>query len=323
MRKVVSTDPLPQEWQDMAKSFLADEVTFAAVTSYDEQEFADLAHDADVLLVIQRPIDGALLRLAPQVRLIQRAGLGYDNINVADARAAGMPVCNTPGANADVVAEHTILLMLALLKRFLPAVEAVRAGRWPMVEMARAGIDDLADATVGLVGFGHIGRAVAARLQPFGTRILYTTRHRVDPEIETRLHASYVSLPELLAMSTIVSLHLPLTAATRNLIGDEQFARMPRGAYFVNTARGGLVDEDALRRAIESGHLAGAALDAIVDEEEGGNPFTDLDQIIVTPHTAGPTRRGVNAILTATFANINRVLAGEPPQNIVPEYSQT
>lgn len=322
MPKVLCTDPLPPDLLAKARSFLPDDVTFAAVTSMDMDEFADLATDADALLVFHRPIDAPLLALAPHVRLIQRHGLGYDNVNIEDAWAAGMPVCNTPGANADVVAEHTILLMLALLKRFVPAVEATRTGAWPMLAMAQAGIDDLADATVGLVGLGYIGQAVAERLAPFGPKVLYTTRRRVDPAIEARLHATHLSLPELLATSTIVSLHLPLSAATQNLMSDAQFNQMPTGAYFINTSRGGLVDEPALRRAIESGHLAGAGLDAVVREEAGGNPFTDLPQVIVTPHTAGPTRRGINAIMTEAFANINRVLAGETPRNVVPEYQQ-
>lgn len=320
MPKVVCTDPLPPELIAKANSFLADDVTFAVVTSFDEQEFADVAADADALLVFHRPIDTPLLRLAPRIRLIQRHGLGYDNVNIDDARAAGVPVCNTPGANADVVAEHTILLMLALLKRFVPAVEATRAGKWPMLEMAQAGIDDLADATVGLVGFGHIGRAVAARLRPFGTEVVYTARRRVSAQIESELQAAYLPFPDLLATSTIVSLHLPLNASTQNLFGDAEFGRMRQGAYLINTSRGGLIDEQALRRAVQRGHLAGAGLDAVINEEAGGNPFTDLPQVLVTPHTAGPTRRGIHAIMTDAFANINRVLAGEPPQNIVPEY---
>ena len=188
-----------------------------------------------------------------------------------------------------------------------------------MMELAQAGIGDLDGATVGLVGFGHTGRAVAERLRPFGAQIVYHARHRVDPTIETALQATYLPLPELLATSQIVSLHLPLTEATHHLFNDERFAAMQQGSYLVNVARGGIVDEPALRRAIERGHLAGAGLDTVVHEEDGGNPFTDLPQVIVTPHTAGPSRRGVEAILQRSFANISRVLAGESPQDLVPE----
>ena len=321
MSRVLCTDPLPQMFVDMCQALLPEGVDFTAVPSMDEQDFAALATDAEVLFVLHRPIDAPLLALAPNVRLIQRNGIGYENIDHAAATAAGIPVAYTPGANAGAVAEHTILLMLALVKRFVAAEQGTRSGGWPMMELAQAGIGDLGGATVGLVGFGHTGRAVAERLRPFGAHVVYHTRHRVDAAIETQLQATYLPLPELLAAAQLVSLHLPLTAATQHLFDDEQFARMQRGAYLVNIARGGLVDEAALRRAIESGQLAGAALDTVQREEPGGNPFTDLPQVIVTPHTAGPSHRGIEALFQRSFANINRVLAGEAPQELIPEMS--
>lgn len=306
---------MPQYFVDMCQALLPEGVQFVVPHSLDNAEFADLAADAKVLFVIHRRVDAHLLALAPKLRFIQRNGIGYENIDLAAAQAAGLPVAYTPGANAGAVAEHTILLMLALLKRFVEAEQAARAGGWPMMALARAGIGDLEGATVGLVGFGHTGRAVAKRLLAFGSHIVYHTRHRADPQIEQDYQAIWLSLPELLAASQIVSLHLPLTAETRHLFGDEQFVLMQPGAFLVNIARGGLVDEGALRRAIESGHLAGAALDTIQREEAGGNPFSDLPQVIVTPHTAGPSRRGVTALLQRSFANICCVLAGEPPQD--------
>lgn len=293
MAKVLCTDPLPQMFVDMCQALLPGGVDFAAVPTMEEQAFARMAGDAEVLFVLHRRIDAPLLALAPNIRLIQRNGIGYENIDLVAAKAAGIPVSYTPGANAGAVAEHTILLMLAVIKRFVAAEQGARSGGWPMLELVQAGIGDLAGATVGLVGLGHMGRAVAERLQPFGTKIVYYARRRVDPAIESRLQTTYLPLPELLAASQIVSLHVPLTAETHHLLGDAQFALMQRGSYMVNIARGGLVDEAALRRAIESGHLAGAALDTVQREEPGGNPFTDLPQVIVTPHTAGPSRRGV------------------------------
>jgi phosphoglycerate dehydrogenase-like enzyme len=323
MSRVLCTDPLPQMFVDMAQALLPADVDFAAVPTLDEQDFARLAVDAEVLLVVHRQIGARLLSLAPQLRLIQRSGIGYENIDVDAAIAAGIPVAYTPGANARAVAEHAILLMLALVKRFVAAEQATRAGGWPMMEFAQTGIGDLDGATVGLVGFGHTGRAVAERLRPFGARIVYHTRHRLASAVETKYQATYLSLPELLATSQIVSLHTPLTPATQHLFDDEQLARMQQGAYLVNVARGGLIDEPALRRAIERGHLAGAGLDTVEREEEGGNPFVDLPQVLVTPHTAGPSRRGIDALLQRSFDNINRVLAGEPPQDLVPEMVQS
>jgi phosphoglycerate dehydrogenase-like enzyme len=297
---------------------LADGVSFEAVPSLDIQDFARLADKADVLFVIHRHIDAQLLALAPRARLIQRNSIGYENIDLEAATAAGIPVAYTPGANAGAVAEHTIMLMLVLTKRFVTAEQATRSGRWPQMELAQAGIGDLAGSTIGLVGLGHTGRAVAERLTAFGSRLVYHTRHRADAAVEEKCQATYTSLPELLASSQIVSLHLPLSEATHHFIGDEQLARMPRGSFLINVSRGGLVDEAALRRAIESGHLAGAGLDTVEQEGEGGNPFADLPQVIVTPHTAGPSRRGIDALLQRSFANINRVLTGASPIDLVP-----
>lgn len=179
------------------------------------------------------------MALAPKLRLIQRNGIGYENIDLAAAKAAGIPVAYTPGANAGAVAEHTILLMLALIKRFVAAEQMTRTGGWSMMELAQAGIGDLDGATVGLVGFGHTGRTVPKRLLAFGSRIVYHTRHRVSPEIEEEYQATFLPLPELLATSRIISLHTPLTAETHHLLDDAQLARMQAGSYLVNIARAG------------------------------------------------------------------------------------
>ena len=159
---------------------------------------------------------------------------------------------------------------------------------------------------------------MAARLGAFGSRLRYTARHRADSAIEAQLGLEYLSLPELLAASAIVSLHLPLTAESGGLIGDAQLAMMPAGSYLVNTSRGGLVVESALRRAIERGHLAGAALDVLEHEVGGGNPFADLAQVIVTPHRAGASRGGAGRIVQAAVTNVARFLAGEAPIDLVP-----
>jgi phosphoglycerate dehydrogenase-like enzyme len=169
---------------------------------------------------------------------------------------------------------------------------------------------------VGLIGLGQIGQSVAERLAPFGPRILYATRHPV-PEAEARLGAEWRTIPDLLSDSTIVSLHLPLSDATRHLIGAAELASMPRGSYLVNTGRGGLVDEAALRAAIVSGHLAGAGLDVIDGETEGVNPFADLPTVIVTPHIGGGSRNSMANVVERCTANIRRYLAGEPVLDVV------
>jgi len=288
------------------------------VASLDIADFAQRAAAADMLLVGHRRIDAALLDLAPRVRFIQRLGAGYDNIDVAAVAARGIPAAYTPGANAAAVAEQTIALMLALLKRLVPAVEATRANRWAFGDLTAAGLGDLADATVGLVGLGQIGRAVAERLIPFGPQLLYTQRRRLDADTEARLGVRYTALDDLLAAATIVSLHASATTETRGLIGARELDLMRPGALLINTARGELVDEAALRRAIARGHLGGAGLDVLQREADGGNPFADLPQVLVTPHVGGVSRSAGARIWEMALVNIGRVLSGQTPQSLVP-----
>ena len=318
MTKVLLSEPLPQGLVDRIQGQLPSGAQLTAVPTLELDDFARLAADAEILLVGHRPIDAELLALAPRLRLIQRIGIGYENVDVEAVAQAGIPTAYTPGANAGAVAEHTLMLMLALIKQLPAAEAATRAGEWPQMEMAMAGIGDLDDASIGLIGMGATGRAVAERLSVFGPRLLYHTRNRLDAATEEKYQVTHTLLSELLAASQIVSLHLPLTEASHHLMNDDTLAQMPAGSILINTSRGGLVDEAALRRAIESGHLAAAGLDAIVHEEAGGNPFTDLPQVIVTPHTSGPSQRGLNALIQRSVDNVNRVLAGEPPVDLIP-----
>ena len=182
--------------------------------------------------------------------------------------------------------------------------------------MIAKGIDDLSDATVGIVGMGEIGRSVAERLVPFGARIVYHGR-RADVDVD-RIGATRVALPALLEVSNIVTLHVPLTPETHHLLGAAEIARMPRGSYLVNTGRGGLVDESALREAIVGGHLAGAGLDVLEGENDGRNPFADLPEVIVTPHLGGGSRNSIAGVVERSAANITRFLAGEPLRDPVP-----
>jgi phosphoglycerate dehydrogenase-like enzyme len=244
--------------------------------------------------------------------------VGYDNLDLQALRAGGVEAAYTPGANARAVAEHTILLMLALVKRFVAAESGVRQGGWPNAELLQAGLGDLSTATIGLVGMGSIGRSVAERLLPFGSRLLYTARHPVDSTIEQRLSARYTSLDDLLASSTIVSLHVPLTDDTKALIGEAELAKMRSGALLINTSRGEIVDETALRQALVSGHLGGAGLDVLRDERPGGDPFVDLPQMIVTPHIAGASRAGVAQMLEMALTNVARFLSGQAPLDLIP-----
>jgi phosphoglycerate dehydrogenase-like enzyme len=286
------------------------------VSSFELEELRQLASAAVVFVNARRRIDRATVAAAPALRLVQMIGVGTDPLDLDALAEAGVAAAYNPGVNRMGAAEHTIMLMLALIKRLPASDRATRAGRFLPGEVIARGIDDLADATVGIVGMGNIGQAVAERLVPFGSRIVYHAR-RPLPEVEARLGAAWLPLEELLRRSTILTLHVPLSPATHHLIGAAELARMPPGAWLVNAGRGGLVDEAALRDAIERGHLAGAALDVLEQETDGGNPFADLPDVIVTPHLGGGSRNSMAAVVERCAANITRLLNGEPLADLV------
>jgi phosphoglycerate dehydrogenase-like enzyme len=316
MTKVLLIDPALAVAVERFREILPVSVEIAVTTSFDHDELARLAKDAEILVNARRRIDAAMLAMAPRARFIQLIGIGYDTVDVAAVASAGITVAYNPGVNAVGVAEQTLMLMLALVKRLPWSERSSRAGQFATAELIGAGIDDLAGTTVGLIGMGDIGTAVAERLIPFGPRIVYSTRRQ--PDEEARLGATWLPLAELLREATIVSLHLPLTPETYHLLGDEELAAMPQGSYLVNTARGGLVDEAALRRAIVREHLRGAALDVLEHETDGRNPFADLPAVIVTPHLGGGSRGSVGRMVERSAANIGRFLAGEPVWDVIP-----
>ncbi len=318
MPRILLIDPIPPSLVERMRPMFPAGTDLDLVPTLSEEDLARHAAETEILLVIQRKVDARLLSIVPRVRFVQRVGVGYDNLDLEALQAAGVVAAYTPGANAVAVAEHTILLMLVLLKRLTAAESATRQGGWPTMELFQAGLGDLSGTTVGLVCFGNTARAVAQRLVPFGSRLQYTSHHAMDPATEQQFGVRYASLEDLLASSTIVSLHVPLTGATRRLIGEAELAKMPAGAFLVNTSRGEVIDEAALRHAIESGKLGGAALDVLYNEGAGGNPFADLPQVIVTPHIAGGSRAAVERALQMALANVARYLRGEPPLDLVP-----
>jgi phosphoglycerate dehydrogenase-like enzyme len=315
MVKVLLIDPALATVRDRFAERLPPDVEVAVVADFGEEEFRRQAADATVLVNARRPVDASTLAMAPAARLIQMIGAGFDPIDRAAVEASAVTVAYNPGVNASGAAEHTIMLMLALLKRLPSTERATRAGRFAPGEIIASGIDDLADATVGLVGMGHIGQAVAARLAPFGSRILYHARRPV-PTVEG-IATGPLPLPELLATSNVVSLHIPLTPETHHLIGERDIAWMPAGSFLINAGRGGLVDEAALRAAIVSGHLAGAGVDVLEHETDGVNPFADLPEVIVTPHLGGGSRNSMSGVVERCTANIHRFLAGEPVLDVI------
>lgn len=272
----------------------------------------------DFILVADRAVTAADLAAAPRLRMIQHQGVGYDRIDLAACEARGIPVSLTPQGTSTGVAEHTMLLILAVYKQLMAASNAVRDGRWLQWEL-RATSHEFAGKTLGLVGFGRIGREVARRAATFDARIVYFDPLAAPPREEASPERTG-TLSALLERADIVSLHLPLTGTTRNLINAASLALMKPGSILINTSRGGLVDETALAAALDSGHLAGAGLDVLAQEPPQANhPLLRRGNVLVTPHISAGTCEALSTKMRHAFANMIRHTRGEPLHHVVPE----
>ena len=271
--------------------------------------------EADFAIAVR--MDREAIAAAPRLKLIQLAGVGYDGIDLEAATEAGVPVAQTVAGTIEGVAEHAVLLLLALYKRLLEADASVRRGEWRVWQL-RPTSYKLQGKTVGLVGMGRIGQAVAKRLRAFEVDLQYHDVARADVQTEEALGARFVALDELFRTSDVVTLHAPLTSETRGLVGAEAFRKMKPTSVLINTARGGLVDEAALVEALRSGTIAGAGLDVFEKEPaDPDNPLFDLDNVVLTPHVATGTRDSVIEKAQAAGENMLRVLRGERPHNVV------
>jgi phosphoglycerate dehydrogenase-like enzyme len=281
----------------------------AVVDEFDKSAFSLQMRDADVLLHVLEPVTAEIIAGAPALRLIQKIGVGLNTIDLEAARRKGVAVVNMPGVNSQAVAEMTLALMLAALRRVPHLDRAMRAGNgWSQPPELFDTASEIGGKTVGLVGYGAVPRRIAPVLQALGATVLYTaTRPREDAA------GRWTPLPELLQTSDIVSLHLPLNASTRLLIDRAAIASMKRGGVLVNTARGALVDEQALCDALREGHLRAAALDVMTEEPAGGdNPLFALDNVVVSPHVAWLTPETLERGLDIAMENCSRLRSGDP-----------
>ena len=299
--------------------FLAAESDWLDVRWCDEDDDATFHRelpDAEVIWHVLRPLSGTDLELAANCRLVHKLGAGVNTIDVDAATRHGIAVANMPGANAPSVTEGTLLLMLAALRR-LPALDrATRAGRgWPSDPSLGETVRDIGGCTVGLVGYGNIAKQVETVLTTLGARVLHTST-RDDG------HRHWRPLPALLAESDIVSLHLPLTPATRHLIDRDALALMKPDAVLVNTARGPIVDEDALAAALREGRLAAAGLDVFATEPvEPGNPLLSLDNVVLTPHVTWYTVDTMRRYLELAVDNCRRLRDDKELAHVVNQVS--
>ena len=249
---------------------------------------------------VRRP----LIEAAAPLRVVARVGVGLDNIDVEAATAHGVMVVNAPGSTTIATAEHALLLMLALVRKLVPTVNAVTAGDWASRRHYQG--DELSDKTLGIVGMGAIGQRVAMLAEAFGMRVVYWSR---TPKA---ISYPFVPLPTLLAEADVVSLHVALTPETRHLLGRDELAAMKPGAVLVNTARGAVIDQEALRVALAEGSLAGFAADVLEPEPpDPVDPLLGYENVIITPHTAALTGTTFRKMCLRTVGNVLAALQGE------------
>ncbi len=306
----VTDSPFPS--LDPAKAALAHlDPDLRMAKSASADDILDVARDADAILVTYARLPGDLLRKLRRCKAIGRFGLGVDNIDIPAAATLGITVTYVPDYCMQEVSDHAMALLLALVRKVPLSNMLVQAGRWevpPLIPIHR-----LSGRVLGLVGFGNIPRALAPKARSFGLRIV-THDPNVPAEIITAAGVESVGFDELLAMSDFVSIHAPLLPATRGLFNAEVFRKMKKGAALINTARGPLIDEDALVAALDAGHLGGAALDVVAAEPlPKDSSLLGRDNVILTPHTAFYSVEALNELQTKCASDVARVLSGQPP----------
>ena len=284
----------------------------------DTPEFYEAATQAEYYLGFARRMGNDFFRAAPNMKLVQLTSAGYDQVDAEAAKKAKVPVSNNGGANAIAVAEHAIMLMLAVYKRVVQFHNHIVAGNWRVGNPADVRVHELSGATLGIVGLGNIGKKVARRAAAFDMKIQYYDIKRLTEDQEDALGVRFALYDELLQTSDVVTLHVPLDDTTRKMISTRELAMMKSEAILVNTCRGPVVDEDALYAALKANKIFGAGLDVMVEEPpQPKHQLFSLPNVIFTPHSAGPTWENYIARFRNGFDNIQRVAAGRAPLWVV------
>lgn len=305
----------PEEWEVMYIS-----------APYTDKQMIDICQNADYLLVNStHPVSKTVIESSPSLKMIHVEGVGYDKVDVEAAKKAGIPVCNNRSVNNDAVAEHTIGLMLAGLRRTAYTDTQIKSeGFMASQQEHRAqGEHELQGKHVGILGFGAIGREVAARLSSWVCRVSYYDSYRPSQEVELRLHVDYLDFDALIRTCDIISVHVPVLPETINLISKAQLAAMKPSALLVNTARGEIINSYDLAEALERGQIYGAALDTLSPEPPPSNhPLLNLSpearkRLTITPHIGGTTDEAFMRMLQNVIMNMKKMEAGEKPDNVV------
>lgn len=284
------------------------------------EEVIALARNVDALMTDYFVVDQNVVEALERCRVICRYGIGLDKVDIPAATRAGIVVTRVPEYCIGELADHTIALLLAVARRIVRYDNSVRAGSWNWFS---PGVRRLAGATLGIIGIGRVGSAVAARAKPMGLHIIAHDPNQSDEQIRAR-GVEPATMERLLRESDIICLHAPLSPATRSLIGRAQIAAMKTGAMLINTARGGLIDQQALVEALRSGKLAGAGLDVLTPEPPvAGDPLLSLENVVITPHSGHFSEESLVQVQTEAAEEVLRALTGKPLLNAVNEQELT
>ena len=315
MEKYIVFAGIPKDWEFVYVDY-----------GYSDQDVLSAGKDAEYILVdAVCPVSRHVIENMPNLKLIHSEGVGYNRIDTVAADEKGIFVCNNAGVNSAAVAEHAILLMLGLLRRLAEGDQLVRAGKQAEAKTSfiLEGIHELGACHVGLVGFGSIGKATAERLSAFGTKVSYYSRSRMSDDAESRNTAQFIPLEEMIRECDIISLHLPVTPDTIGFVDIKFLAGMKKTAILINTARGEIVDQTALAKALTEGTIAGAGLDTMYPEPvTKDNPLLNLPEemkykILLSPHIAGTTHEVFKRIHQNVWNNFKVAAEGKRPDNVV------
>ena len=278
---------------------------------------AKLVGAAGVMCALTDRIDAALIAQAPDLKAVANIAVGYNNIDVPTCTARGIQVTNTPGVLDDSTADLAFALMLATARRLTEVEAYIRQGEWTGWKLKQWLGVDVHHATLGIVGMGRIGQAIAKRAQGFDMKVIYHNRKRVAADIEQRLNAVYATMDELLAKSDFIILQMPYSPETHHLIGDAALAKMKPSAILINSTRGGVVDDAALVRALERGTIRAAGLDVFENEPKLNPAFLKLRNVVLAPHIGSSTEATRRAMAMTAAKNLVAVLTGKTPANPV------
>jgi phosphoglycerate dehydrogenase-like enzyme len=319
-RIVFSPNILPKEIVDQAVA-MAPTTFELVVADFPTPAFQEAVKEAEFFVgFVRGGFDDAFYKSAPKLKLIQLISAGYDRVDIEAARRAKVLVANNGGANAVSVAEHTMLLILSSMKKVADLHEKCMDGKWRVGDFSQNKLYELDGKTLGIVGLGNIGKKVARRAQAFGMSVIYYDIVRLTEDQEDALGVRFALFDEVMRTADVVSLHTPLTPLTRTMMDARAFGLMKPTAFFINTCRGPVVDEEALFQVLVTSRIAGAGLDVMAQEPPpADHKFFNLKNITITPHMAGPTVENWERAFRNAYDNIQRVAAGRPASWVIPE----